>query len=231
MFSTAYQQVLKYKDYDFISIEYLKHDTIWESYIVDSVCEHLKDGTDFLDIGAHIGLISLAVNLKKPGHLIHCIECNNINFENLYFNTRQHDNISLYNFALGDKHKICNMIVNAENSGCTHINSTTSSDGTKETYDYSYLERVRHHYSYNKLFYSVVPLDSITFINRISVIKMDVEGFEYFVLLGAKKFLEKHRPTIIIEIDDEKLEKVNELLNELDYTVSEILQKGNYVYK
>ena len=46
-----------------------------------------------------------------------------------------------------------------------------------------------------------------------------------------EKFLEKHRPTIIIEIDDEKLEKVNELLNELDYTVSEILQKGNYVYK
>ena len=231
MFSCVYEQNLDYNDNDYISIECIKHDILWEPYIVDRVCKYLKDGTDFLDIGSHIGLISLAVNLKKPGHMIHCVECNNKNFEKLYFNMLQHENVSLYNFALGDTYKICNMIVNEENSGCTHINSTIESDGSKEVYDYSYLKNVRHNYSKNKNYYSVIPLDSVTFVNNVSVVKIDVEGFEYFVLLGAKKFLEKHRPTIIIEIDCEKLEKVNNLLNELEYTLIEILDCENYVYQ
>ena len=226
-FSNVYQQILKYKENDYIN----PHDTLWEPYIVQRVCDYLEDNTDFLDIGSHIGLISLAVNLKNPGHGIHCIECNNLNFENLYFNTKQHSNINIYNFALGDTYKICNMIVNQTNSGCTHINSTMEIDGTKEVYDYSYLEQVRFNYTRNNIFLSVIPLDSIPFINRISVIKIDVEGFEYFVLLGAKQFLEKHRPTIIIEIDIEKIEKTDLLLNKLNYVLFEILQNGNYIYK
>ena len=216
MFSKVYNQTIKCKE-DYIS----KHstDVYWEPYIVSSVCKYLLDGTDFLDIGAHIGLISLAVNIEKPGHTIHCIECNNLNFEHLYYNMGGHPNINLYNFAVGDKYKMCNMIVNEENSGCTHINSVTDSSGSREVYDYKYLENVRHHYSKNTIFYSVIPLDSIPFSNRISVVKIDVEGFEYFLLLGAKQFLKKHQPVLVIEIDGEKVEHTNDLLNELGYTL------------
>ena len=54
----------------------------------------------------------------------------------------------------------------------------------------------------NNVYIPVVPLDSLidNFDKRVSVMKIDVEGFEYNVLFGACKFIEKHKPIIIIEI-------------------------------
>jgi hypothetical protein len=52
-----------------------------------------------------------------------------------------------------------------------------------------------------------IALDTIEyqFKNKISVIKIDVEGYELNVLEGAKGLIMKHRPIIITEI----YEKIN----------------------
>jgi FkbM family methyltransferase len=47
------------------------------------------------------------------------------------------------------------------------------------------------------------------------IMKIDVEGFEYEVLEGAKKFIERNRPIIIIEIWNKKSE---EFLKKLNYS-------------
>ena len=126
----------------------------------------------------------------------------------------------------------CNMIVNNYNSGCTHINSTTETTGEKQMYTYSYLEGLdKSIYSNNTIQYSVVPLDSISFNNKVSVVKIDVEGYEYNVLLGAIKFLKKHRPVLIIEIAKDNLQKVDTLLKDYGYTLSMYLQDENYLYQ
>lgn len=44
----------------------------------------------------------------------------------------------------------------------------------------------------------IVPLDSFS-LNHISLIKMDVENYEYFVLKGAKNTLLKNKPPILFE--------------------------------
>jgi FkbM family methyltransferase len=58
------------------------------------------------------------------------------------------------------------------------------------------------------------------------VIKIDVEGFEFNVLKGGLKFIEKHKPIIVLEIVNEYLEKYKvpvqifmELINNMNYNI------------
>jgi hypothetical protein len=55
------------------------------------------------------------------------------------------------------------------------------------------------------------------FKNNISVIKIDVEGFEYNVILGSNNFLEKFKPVIIIEINKINFIKTCNLLISYNY--------------
>jgi FkbM family methyltransferase len=50
----------------------------------------------------------------------------------------------------------------------------------------------------------VAPLDDYAF-DDVSLIKIDVEGHERFVLAGARRTLERSRPTIIVEIEQRHL--------------------------
>ncbi|MEO7989467.1 MAG: FkbM family methyltransferase [Chryseolinea sp.] len=51
-------------------------------------------------------------------------------------------------------------------------------------------------------------LDDVTEVSSLSAInlmKLDVEGYELKVLRGAKNILQKHKPTLFIEVDDDNL--------------------------
>ena len=66
--------------------------------------------------------------------------------------------------------------------------------------------------------------------NNISVIKIDVEGYEYYVLNGAKDIINKYSPTLIVEIGLDNIDRVLDLLNEMGYIISEVLSNENYVF-
>lgn len=46
-------------------------------------------------------------------------------------------------------------------------------------------------------------------IQKVDLIKIDVEGFEYDVLLGASNTIMKHRPIMFIEVNDDNLRTYN----------------------
>lgn len=56
-----------------------------------------------------------------------------------------------------------------------------------------------------------LDLDGVTFT------KMDVEGHELSVLRGAKKFLQRNRPALLIEVRSTALAAVSTLLSEVGY--------------
>jgi hypothetical protein len=61
--------------------------------------------------------------------------------------------------------------------------------------------------------------------------KIDVEGFEYFVLLGARNLILKYKPIIFIEIWDVNREKIFNLMsNEYGYQL-EWIEEQNYICK
>jgi FkbM family methyltransferase len=132
-----------------------------------------------LDIGGHVGLWSRVLAYHFCGvaafepvpKLCACFKKN----------LKDHSNVILHECALGDKFSKRRMIWMGENTGnCRFVNSRPV-DG-EETGD---LET------------DCKTLDS--FNMNPDLIKIDVEGFEYFVLLGAEETIRQNKPTIVVE--------------------------------
>ena len=59
----------------------------------------------------------------------------------------------------------------------------------------------------------------INFKDKVSAIKIDTEGHEYNVLLGAQKIIQNHNPEIIFEINKTSFDACLSLLNNFGYKV------------
>lgn len=62
--------------------------------------------------------------------------------------------------------------------------------------------------------------------DKMSFIKIDVDGFELQVLEGAVRTLEKYKPILLVEISDKDLEAVSALLESLGYAESQFEHRG-----
>ena len=64
-------------------------------------------------------------------------------------------------------------------------------------------------------------------LNRIDLIKIDVEGMEIDVLNGAKKSILKFKPILLIEFIKSDLNLLSEFLNSIQY--NSIPMNGNII--
>lgn len=147
---------------------------------VAKLYETIKTDTDhILDIGANIGTTSIFFGAQNPKSQVHAFEPNSSIFDVLLKNIKQShlNNVTVYNFGLGEATENSYLDIKYEgNPGSAYI--STAPNGTKIT-----LKR----------------LDDIDSIDKFNVIKMDVEGYEYFVLLGGVNKIQKNKPKIIFE--------------------------------
>jgi hypothetical protein len=65
---------------------------------------------------------------------------------------------------------------------------------------------------------------------KIDFIKIDVEGFETDVLLGAAQTIERCKPVILIEVFENSREKVNKLMEQYGYRKFITLEEYNCIY-
>lgn len=133
-----------------------------------------KDSVVF-DIGANIGYHTTAFGaLAKE---VHSFEPNHKNFALLEKNAETYDNIYLYNCA------------------CSHI------DGVSHISDYT----IGENGNYGKCELSLEGQECRTFrldslnIPGPDIIKIDVEGHELSVFVGAQETIKKHKPVILYE--------------------------------
>ena len=69
----------------------------------------------------------------------------------------------------------------------------------------------------------LIKIKKINFNNKkVDFIKIDVEGYELDIIKGAKNFLKKHKPIILIELDikilgKKKINKIFFILKKLRY--------------
>ena len=77
--------------------------------------------------------------------------------------------------------------------------------------------------------FRVIKVDTDTLDNqlmgfsKIDFIKIDVEGHELEVLKGAEGVIGKFSPHLVIEVDSNSIEKIKNLLTDLNYEVSYLL--------
>lgn len=153
----------------------------------------IKAGSTIVDIGANIGTVTLraAQATGKAGRVI-CFEPNPATFNRLTENLNLNPdlkNIQAVPKGLGAKEGSF-LLVDAEpnNVGMSHLARIGEAKAGKEV--------------------QVVRLDDYLEVNqvgKVDAIKIDVEGFEYQVLLGAEATIKRYLPTIMLEVDDEFL--------------------------
>jgi len=184
----------------------LKAGNVWEPNIVELIKEYAKEGSVAVDLGSHIGthLLSMSQAVGKNG-LVVGFEPQMKIFSELIMNMQlnQCSNVRAYRCAVGRNFDQVQMnIPYSSNEGGASIGR--GGDIAK-----------------------LIPLDSLQLCN-VSIIKIDVEGYEDEVLAGAVQTIRDNHPYIIIELMDSNEEQVNKRdatiknLEEMGYTLQKL---------
>ena len=164
----------------------------FETAETEFICSVLQEGDIFVDVGANIGLFSLiASKFVGPEGLVICFEPSPTTFDRLVENVNQNclENIDLRNIGLSNSSGELTFYI-SEN-GYDAWNSFAPGQDNK-------LQR--------SIQVPVSTLDKeLSGIDksRVKVIKIDVEGWEKFVLYGGQAFLKEYSPIVIVEFTEE----------------------------
>jgi FkbM family methyltransferase len=140
---------------------------------------HVKSRLLALDIGGHVGLWSRVMSYDFK-HVI-AFEPIAAHRECFVLNLNDRNNVELYPLALGDRAEKLSIYVPPDNTGHSHVARIDTQMNT-EVVDVRTLD------SFD------IPAEP-----KIGFMKIDVEGYELAVLIGAERTIKTHRPVIIIE--------------------------------
>ena len=173
----------------------------------DFVYDYLQNGDTFVDVGANIGLVTLnaAVKVGSSG-TVYSIEPHPTIFLNLKGNIQLNNlsNVHAFNTALGNKKGEVNFSDNRSDS----LNAILENN--------------------NGITVTICKLDDLP-INEssIALMKIDVEGYEQFVLLGALKKLKMTKCVYFETL--EKLYKKYNCTHEDVFNI--LLNEGFHLYR
>jgi len=190
----------------------LQRNEAWEPAVTRYLVKTLTPDLAFVDVGAHFGYYTLLA-AKRTKHVI-AFEPQEQAREILLKNVREngYDNVTVSDLALFSRRtqgRIAKYTVHFEHSPDDGEVRATTLD--------HFLEGEQ---------------------DRIRVIKVDTEGAEYDVLLGARRTLEAHSPTLILELHPGQMPEyfgyttsnLLALLGRLGYNVK-LMERGNLYLK
>lgn len=151
----------------------------FEADLLDYVVEKFPVQRTIIDVGANIGNHAVFfANFLKYYDTINCYEPITDNFTLLQKNVAPYERVKAYPFALSDRTQLLPMEVVRHNMGASHVDTRpdTTSDIIVQAYS----------------------LDRLYFKN-VSLLKIDVEGWEPAVLSGAEDTIAVCKPLIILE--------------------------------
>ncbi|HEX8563100.1 MAG TPA: FkbM family methyltransferase [Flavobacterium sp.] len=162
----------------------------WRNIIIANEVLKAKAG-HIIEVGANIGTETISFSditakHKKQVFAFEPLASNyRILFDNIAFNDLK--NVRLFQCLVSDSNGRSYFKIPAANdSGSGHI-ADSSEEGVEEI--------------------DVVTLDATIKEEPISLISIDVEGFEYHVIKGATKITAKNQPVYIVEVNRNYLEK------------------------
>jgi FkbM family methyltransferase len=191
---------------------HIKNNGSWEFHLYEFYSQILIKEDICVDAGANLGYhaiqfgkLSKKVHAFEPQPMVYNQLCTNILFNDL-------DNIIIpYRVGLGDKESIAQMwslenenlgdVYNWGGRGIEHKDAAYISNEIREQ------DQIK-----------IVPLDLFN-IEHCNLLKMDIQGYEWYALQGAKQFL-SNKPVILLENNPE--------INELGRKVLFMLQDLGY---
>lgn len=193
----------------------------FESGVIRCAVSLLHPGDIIFDVGANIGLISLAIHRKVPKTTIHCFEPSPYPFRMLKKTIREN---ALQRYLIP-----WNMGIYKKAGELTfHVHATKDAlgDGIRDTHRAGETEPIN---------IRVTSIDRFVAKHRIpalALIKVDVEGSELSVLQGAKQTLKKYHPAILFEANPKNVQAYNlrvsdiyRFLRSMDYSIYTLRKK------
>jgi len=193
---------------DLLSVNSIGKSKIWEPHILKFSQMYLSEFNDknILDIGAHIGYHSMNFATLTKGK-VYSFEPQPQNFKLLHLNARTNNlkNIHPIMMGLSDLDEFSKIPLVSKNKDKGNIGDFTINNLTSNIYSKIHSR----------------TLDSFN-LENISLIKIDVQGWEKKVLKGAEETLKRCKPLLIIEFEKHQLLKTNTSVKELIAYIKEL---------
>ena len=170
-------------------------DYINKKKIINFFKKNLFEINVFFDVGAHRGETIEFFNKNFKVKNFYCFEASSINFENLkkkILNIKN-QNINFFNYAIGEDENIVDFYQLEESS------SSTLTKINKDSNYYKKKMKILNLFNLKKKLIKQNKVKTITLskfikennIKNIDILKIDTEGYEYKVLIGAKEEIGK----------------------------------------
>ena len=161
-------------------------DGYYEPFQSEILIELGMNSTHFLDIGANVGFYSLALMTVNNDLMVDAFEPQPNVFKRLLENVKLNNfssSINIHNIGLGNKEGELTMFV-------PRLTGTSGA---------SFYDLHEEEGDSIKIKVPVLTLDSIL-ESMPDLLKIDVEGFELNVLIGAERIVGLSKPTIVVEL-------------------------------
>ena len=193
---------------------YWYHGKHREESTIEMFKKCIKQGNNVIEVGGHIGYMSLLFSqLAGDKGKVFVFEPSINNLPYIRENIKKKANVQLIEKGAGDKNETATFFM--DNLTGQNNSFVEDFDGFKSNQSASYDKSS----GLTKVEVPIVTLDSFVLsenINNVNFIKIDVEGFEYEVLLGAKDLLKKYHPSIMVEVQRNQA-PLADFLFELNY--------------
>ena len=183
---------------------------IYELSVINNIRDLLLNNLEFknkifLDIGSHIGFytILLGENFTKT----YAFEPSELQYQYLQDNAllNKHINISISKSAVGSVNSKKTLYVMGNSGGTNTLRDDIAIQGNPmKSYEVD-----------------LITLDSQK-IDNVGLIKIDVEGYELDVLIGAKNTIIENKPIILCEVwdNEESRQKVSAFFESVNYSIN-----------
>ena len=174
--------------------------------------EWIKEGDWVIDVGANVGHYThkLSTLVGRQGRVI-AVEPVPHTFELLAANASlsRNKNISLFNVAASETTRIAGVSMPNFSTGLKNYYMARITEGAAELNIFT------------------LALDSLDIQEKISLIKIDVEGHELSALKGMKRTIEKNKPVLVVEGECAQVEA---FLGEIGYVFQKMAGSPNRIY-
>ena len=186
-------------------------------YLAGKVC--IEPNSIVIDAGANYGQYSILFSKVKEDVEVYSFEANYFVYKILNKNVKINNaNVKTFNNLLGDVSK---SIVNVEK-----IELQTADYGSQSF-------NIKSGKNTDKI--QAIKLDDFIFEKKISLLKVDVEGMDYNVLLGAKNTIIRNKMPIIFEFIKSKshysFQHFENFIDEINYFIEKKIDENNFLIR
>lgn len=154
----------------------------------------------FLDIGANIGASTMSIRSMGFNQKIYLFEPNYYLFKRYLINLKSiYKNIKIFNLALGNKNKSIFFYIPYYKKVCIHYFSSFDKNYIKNSISATF-GNIKFNLKKKKIL--IVKYDDLKIKEKVSFIKIDVEGFDLQVISGLEEVIKKHKPILLIEYNE-----------------------------